>query len=190
MHVPRAGHQATMLLGRELVTGGYDSSGVAVAQGMVLARFRLLNERNGFMDKKTLAAVALVGVVIVAAFVLGNGMIVPRVSAQTGSSSGRRWAAFHVIPVTNGSGTCRDMTNDLRTDRDAWRASYFNYMAGFITGANFVSYSVGGRDPSIGYEDAAPAMFASLEQYCAKRPTMNISAAVTRIYSQLFAQKR
>jgi hypothetical protein len=149
------------------------------------------------MVRRMLAAVALVGVVIVAAFVLGNGMIVPRVSAQTGSSSGRRWAAFHVIPVTNGSGTCRDMTNDLRTDRDAWRASYFNYMAGFITGANFVSYSVGGRDPNVGFDlpyvttgAGAPAMFASLEEYCAKRPATNISEAVTRVYSQLFAQKK
>jgi hypothetical protein len=149
------------------------------------------------MDKKTRAAVALVGVVIVAAFVLGNGMIVPRVSAQTGSSSGRRWAAFHAIPVTNGSGRCRDMTNDLRTDRDAWRASYFNYMAGFITGANFVSYSVGGRDPNVGFDvpyvtigDAPDRVFAALEQYCAQRPAMTISVAVTNIYSQLFAQKQ
>jgi hypothetical protein len=141
------------------------------------------------MSKKALATVALVGVVIVAAFVLGNGMIVRRVSAQT--------ASFHVIPVTNGSGTCRDMTNDLRADRDAWRASYFNYMAGFITGANFVSYSVGGRDPNVGFGvpyvttgAGAPAVFASLEQYCAKRPSMNISIAVTEIYSQLVAQKK
>jgi hypothetical protein len=149
------------------------------------------------MDKKTRAEVALVGVVIVAAFVLGNGMIVPRVSAQTGSSSGRRWGAFHVIPVTNVSGTCRDMTTDLRTDRDAWRASYFNYMAGFITGANFVSHSVGGRDPNVGFDvpyvttgDAPDRVFAALEQYCAQRPAMNISVAVTNIYSLLFAQKR
>ena len=142
------------------------------------------------MSKKALATVALVGVVIVAAFVLGNSMIVPRVSAQTGS--------FHAIPLTNGSGTCRDMTNDLRADRDAWRASYFNYMAGFITGANFVSYSVGGRDPNVGFDvpyvtagaTASARVFASLEQYCAERPAMNLSIAVTNIYSQLFAQKK
>jgi hypothetical protein len=70
-------------------------------------------------------------------------------------------------------------------------------MAGFVTGANFVSYSAGGRDPNVGFDvpyvttgAAADAVFASLEQHCARRPALNTSAAVTIIYSQLFAQKQ
>jgi hypothetical protein len=139
------------------------------------------------MNKKTLAVVGLLGVVTAPAFV--PGVIAPRVSAQASS--------IHVFPVTNGGGTCHDMTNDLRTDRNAWRAPYFNYMAGFVTGANFVSYSVPGRDSNVpldlpldvtGYARADEAVFAMLEQYCAHNPAKNISEAAMRVYSQVAAR--
>src|SRR5213592_1110007 len=90
------------------------------------------------MRKNTLAVVGVSGVVTAAAFLAGTA--VPRVSAQ---------GVIHVVPVKNGSGTCREMTNDLRNDRDAWRTPYLNYMAGFVTGANYVSYLVPGRNSNV-----------------------------------------
>ena len=78
------------------------------------------------MQKRTLAVVGLLGVL--AAFLAGSA--VPWISAQ---------GSVHVLPVRNGGGTCQDLTNDLRGDREAWRFTYFNYMAGFVPGANFVS---------------------------------------------------
>jgi len=78
------------------------------------------------MRKKTSTVVGLVSLGIVAAFVAG--IVAPRVSAQAGHR-----LAIQVIPVTNGGGTCRDMTGDLRRHHDRWRTPYFNYMAGFIT---------------------------------------------------------
>jgi hypothetical protein len=87
------------------------------------------------MRQKTLAIVALLAVVAAAAFV--RGVAATRVSAQ---------GSIQVIPVRNGGGTCGDMTNDLRSDRDGSRTPYFNYMAGFMTGANFVSYQVPGTE--------------------------------------------
>ena len=138
------------------------------------------------MRKRTLAVVGLLAVVTVAAFL--TGVAVPRVSAQAG---------IHVFPVTNGGGTCRDMTNDLRGNRDAWRTAYFNYMAGFVTGANFASYSVPGRNSNVpldlprevtGYARADEAVFVLLEQYCAQSPAKNISEAMMRVYSQLLTK--
>jgi hypothetical protein len=128
------------------------------------------------MRKLTLAVAGLLSMVAIAGFVLL--LIAPRVSAQA--------SGFHVLPVTIGGSACRDMTNNLRIDRDSWRTLYFNYMAGFLTGANFVSYSAGdGRNSNIGFDVAHDVVFASIEQYCAENPTKNIFEAVTRIYSQL-----
>jgi hypothetical protein len=132
------------------------------------------------MRTKPIAVVGLVGVSF-AAFVVG--VVEPAVSAQAGS--------FHVWTVTSGGASCRDMTNNLgAADRDAWRAFYANYVSGFITGANFVSYSTGARNATVGYDGNATheAAFDSVEQYCAQNPAKNISEAVTRIYSQLVAQ--
>jgi hypothetical protein len=131
------------------------------------------------MRHGTLAVVGLLSVVTVAAWVLV--LTAPRVSAQA--------SGFHVLPVTIGGGTCRDMTNNLRGDREPWRTLYFNYMAGFLTGANFVSYSAGDdRNANIGVEVTHDAVFASIEQYCVQNPTKNIFEAVTRVYSQLIRQ--
>ena len=137
------------------------------------------------MRKNTLAVVfGLLGIATIVAFM---ARVVPRVSAQ---------GSIQVIPVRNGGGTCGDMTNDLRNDRDAWRTPYFNYMAGFMTGANFVSYLVPGRNshipvglPLTGYSRADDAVFALLEQYCAQHPAKNISEAAMRVYAQLAEQK-
>jgi hypothetical protein len=126
------------------------------------------------MRRKTPFVVALLVVVAVATSMAG--VVAPRVSAQAGS--------FHVLTVTAGGVSCRDMTNNLRSDRDAWRSVYYNYMAGFITGANFVSYSVGGRDSNLPWEPH-DAVFASIEQYCAANPAEQIFEAVIRVYSRL-----
>ena len=61
-------------------------------------------------------------------------------------------------------------------------------MAGFLTGANFVSYSAGGRNANVGHDVAHDAVFASIEQYCAQNPARNIFEAVTRVYSRLVAR--
>jgi hypothetical protein len=63
-------------------------------------------------------------------------------------------------------------------------------MAGFITGANFVSYSAGGRNANVGLDDASTheGVFASIEQYCVENPAKNIFEAVTRVYSRLAAR--
>jgi hypothetical protein len=133
------------------------------------------------MRKATVAVIGLLCVVAVAAFVLGLGKFAQPVSAQASRS-------FHVLTVTSGGVTCRDMTNNLRTDRDAWRSVYFNYMAGFITGANFVSYSAGGQNANIGFEVSHDAVFTSIEQYCGQNAAQNISEAVIRVYSQLITR--
>jgi hypothetical protein len=128
------------------------------------------------MRKAALAVVGLLSVIAVAACV--SFLFAPRVSAEA--------SGFHVLPVTVGGATCRDMTNNLRADRDSWRTLYFNYMSGFLTGANFVAYSAGdGRNSNIGIEVTHDAVFASIEQYCAQRPDTHIFEAVTRVYSQL-----
>src|SRR5689334_5881567 len=111
------------------------------------------------MRKKTLAAVG-VGVVAVTALVAS--VVPPRLSAQP---QGPNW---WVIPVTNGDSTCRAMTNDLRNDRDTWRTPYVNYMAGFVTGADYVSSLVPGRKSQVdlpqevlaNHARAADGMFA------------------------------
>jgi hypothetical protein len=134
--------------------------------------------------RKTLAVVGLLSVTT-GAFVAG--VVVPRVSAQ---------GSIQVIPVRNGGGTCGDMTSDLRNDRDTWRTPYFNYMAGFMTGANFVSYLVPGRNshvplglPLAGYSRADDAVFALLEQYCTENPAKNISEGAMRVYANLFGEQ-
>jgi hypothetical protein len=142
------------------------------------------------MRKGTVAVVGLLSVLTVVAAVLGLGMLVPRVAAQN--------SGFHVLPVANGGGTCRDMTNDLRADEQTWRTPYVNYVAGFITGANFVSYSVGGRNSNVGSgsevlpirpgQRVADAVSALVEQYCAQNPSKNLSEAVARVYSQLLTR--
>jgi hypothetical protein len=130
------------------------------------------------MRQNTFAVVGRLGVVTVAALVLG--LLSWRASAQGGS--------FHVLTVASGGFTCGDMTHNLRVDRDVWRSVYYNYMAGFITGANFVSYSAGGRNANIASDLPHDAVLASIERYCAQNPAQNISEAVVRVYSQLVAQ--
>src|SRR5690349_19974806 len=94
------------------------------------------------MRNKTLAVVGVLAVVTVAAFVAG--VVATRVSAQ---------GIIHVLPARNGGrnggGACRDMTNDLRNDRDASYTLYLNWMDGFLTGANYVSYLVPGRNSDV-----------------------------------------
>ena len=125
--------------------------------------------------------VGLLGVVT-AALALGLGMLSPRVSAQA--------SGFHVWTVTSGGASCRDMTNNLAADRDAWRAFYANYVSGFITGANFVSYSGGGRNPNVGAygKGTHEETFALVEHYCAQNPAKNIFEGVTRIYAQRYSE--
>jgi hypothetical protein len=53
----------------------------------------------------TLAVVGVLGIVTVAAFVLGQAMLATRVSAQASRS-------FHVLTVPTGGATCRDMTGN------------------------------------------------------------------------------
>jgi len=138
------------------------------------------------MRKGTLAVVGLSGIVVAVAVVLS--MVAPRVSAQ---------GSIQVIPVRNGGGVCRDMTNDLKADRDTWRTPYFNYMAGFVTGANYVSYLVPGRNSHVpvdlpgrvsGYSRADDAVFALLEEYCERNPARNISEAAMRVYFDVYSQ--
>jgi TolB protein len=88
-----------------------------------------------------------------------------------------------------------NLTNDLSSDRDLWRTPYFNYMAGFVTGANYVTYLVPGRNshvpvgmPLAGHSRADDAVFALLEQYCDQNPGKNISEAAMRVYAQLSEQ--
>ena len=135
------------------------------------------------MRQTPFAVVGLVGVVTVAAFVIG--VVAPRASAQVALGS------FHVWTVTSGGASCRDMTNNLLgADRDAWRAFYANYVSGFITGANFVSYSTGGRNPNVGAYGKVTheGTFALVEQYCAQNAAKNIFEAVTRTYSQRYSE--
>jgi hypothetical protein len=140
------------------------------------------------MRTKTLAAIGGLGVVAVTALVAG--VVAPRLSAQP---QGPNW---WVIPVTNGDSTCRAMTNDLRNDRDAWRTPYVNYMAGFVTGADYVSSLVPGRKSQVdlpqevlaNHARAADGMFALLEKYCAQNPAKYISEGAMRVYSQLYSQ--
>jgi hypothetical protein len=138
------------------------------------------------MRKNTLAIVGVSGIVTIVGFFAGT--VAPRVSAQ---------GSIQVIPVRNGGGVCRDMTNDLRSDREGWRTPYFNYMAGFVTGANYVSYLVPGRNSHVpldlprrvaGYSRADDAMFALLEQYCKQNPAKNISEAAMMVYSGVYSQ--
>jgi hypothetical protein len=143
------------------------------------------------MQRRTLAVVGLLGAITVAAFVAG--VVATRVSAQ---------GIIHVLPVRKGGGNnggvCRDMTNDLRNDRDASHTLYLNWMDGFITGANYVSYLVPGRNSDVsrslsreflaGYSRGDDAVFALLEQWCAQNPAKNIWEGATRVYSQLYSQ--
>jgi hypothetical protein len=143
------------------------------------------------MQKRTLAVVGFLGVITVAAF--AAGVVATRVSAQ---------GIIHVLPVRNGGGNgggvCRDMTNDLRNDRDASYTLYLNWMDGFLTGANYVSYLVPGRNSDVtrslpieffsGYSRGDDAVFTLLEQWCAQNPAKNISEGAMRVYSQMYSQ--
>ena|SRR5689334_16959528 len=142
------------------------------------------------MRNKTLAVVGGLAVVTVAAFVAG--VVATRVSAQ---------GIIHVLPARNGDGSggvCRDMTNDLRNDRDASHMLYLNWMDGFLTGANYVSYLVPGRNSDVtrslpreffaGYSRGDDAVFALLEQWCAQNPAKNIWEGAASVYSQLYSQ--
>ena len=140
------------------------------------------------MRKNPLAAIGALGVVAVTALVAS--VVAPRLSAQP---QGPNW---WVIPVTNGDSTCRQMTNDLRNDRDAWRTPYVNYMAGFVTGADYVSSLVPGRKSQVdlphevlaNHSRADDAVFALLEKFCAQNPARYISEGAMRVYSQLYSQ--
>jgi len=118
-------------------------------------------------------------------------VVAPRLSAQ--AAQGPNW---WVIPVTNGDSTCRQMTSDLRNDRDAWRTPYVNYMAGFVTGADYVSSLVPGRKSQVDFPPEVlanhprgdDAVFALLEQWCAQNPAKYISEGAMRVYSQLYSQ--
>jgi hypothetical protein len=128
------------------------------------------------MRKAALALVGLLSVITTAVFV--SILVASHVSAEA--------SGFHVLPVTVGGATCRDMTNNLRTDRESWRTLYFNYMSGFLTGANFVSYSAGdGRNSNVGIEVTHDAVFASIEKYCSQNADTHIFEAMASVYSQL-----
>ena len=139
------------------------------------------------MRTKTLAVVGILGVVAVTAFL--GGTVAPRTSAQ---------GIIHVLPVRNGGGVCRDMTHDLRNDRDASYTLYLNWMDGFLTGANYVSYLVPGRNSDVtrslpveffsGYSRGDDAVFTLLEQWCARNPAKNISEGAMSVYSQMYSQ--
>ena len=140
----------------------------------------------------TFAAVGLLAALggLGATGAIAASVMAPPVSAQ---------AAIHVLPVTNGGGTCREMTRDLKQDRTASRAAYFNYMAGFVTGANYLAFSVPGRNSNVpsdlpsevvGHTRADEAVFALLERECAQHPSMNISEAMMHVYDQLLAAAR
>lgn len=73
------------------------------------------------MRKTTVPVVPVCAAVTASALALGVGTFVPRVSAQA--------ASYHVLTVTNGGFTCRDLTSNLRTDRDTWRTVYYNCAA-------------------------------------------------------------
>jgi len=137
------------------------------------------------MRKNTLTVV--VGMLATVGALVAS-VVAPRLSAQ-----GPNW---WVIPVTNGDSTCRQMTSDLRNDRDAWRTPYVNYMAGFVTGADYVSSLVPGRKSQVDFPPEVlanhprgdDAVFALLEQWCAQNPAKYISEGAMRVYSQLYSQ--
>lgn len=76
------------------------------------------------------------------------------------------------------------MTNNLRTDGESWRVFYFTYMAGFITGANFVTCSDSGENPNVGSDVPTQVLFSSIQTYCEQHAAKNISEAVIKIYLQ------
>lgn len=114
------------------------------------------------------------------------GAVVRDVAARAPQT--REHAGFHVIGVPGGGIDCGSMMNNLRDEKQSWRAFYTSYMTGFVTGANFVSYLANGRNPNVGYDTATEAMFASVEQYCGQNPSKNIHEAVESVYSQLAAR--
>ena len=140
------------------------------------------------MRKNTLTVV--VGMLATVGALVAS-VVAPRLSAQ--AAQGPNW---WVIPVTNGDSTCRQMTSDLRNDRDAWRTPYVNYMAGFVTGADYVSSLVPGRKSQVDFPPEVlahhprgdDAVFALLEQWCAQNPAKYMSEGAMRVYSHMYAQ--
>ena len=124
--------------------------------------------------------VGIMVVVLVAASTWGPAVFSRSLSAQP--------AGFHVLTVPSGGVTCADMTSNLRTDSESWRVFYTTYMAGFITGANFVTYSDSGRNSNVGYDVPTGVLFSSIQRYCEQNGGKNISEAVTRVYSQHVAR--
>ena len=125
----------------------------------------------------TVTLVAVVGIAALAAFVL----------AQTALAAPGSRAGYHVLGVAGGGLGCRDMTNNLRAERESWSAIYASYTTGFITGANFVSYSANGRNANSGFDVPTETVLGSVERYCQQNQARNIHEAVTAVYSELAA---
>jgi hypothetical protein len=121
-------------------------------------------------------AFCIVAIVAVVASLAGEGSVSKMVAAQA--------AGFHVLTVPSGGITCVNMTSNLGADDGAWRVRYTTYMAGFITGANFVTYSDAGRNANVGYEVPSDMLFTAVQRYCEQNPSKNISDAVATVYSQ------
>jgi hypothetical protein len=103
------------------------------------------------------------------------------VRAAPNASSG-----FHVLGA--GGTTCAEMTRNLQADRGSWSAVYSNYVLGFISGANFVSYLADHRNPNVGNDVEPDALFAFIERYCEQHQRDGLHAAVEGVYSQLAAR--
>ena len=88
---------------------------------------------------------------------------VPAVRAAPNASSG-----FHVLGA--GGTTCAEMTRNLQSDRESWSGVYSNYVLGFISGANFVSYLADHRNPNVGNDVEPEALFAFIERYSPTAP--------------------
>jgi hypothetical protein len=116
-------------------------------------------------------------VVAVVALVLMPALLATNTAGQ------RRNASFHVLGA--GGGSCRDLTINLRADRESWGNFYNSYVMGFITGANFSSYLADARNSSVGFDVPNDRIFQAVEQFCGEYPAKGIHEAAETVYSQL-----
>jgi N-acetylneuraminic acid mutarotase len=108
MHVARAGHEATLLLdGRVLVTGGYDNSGIAVAEA------EIFDAATGTWSATASNAVARMdhaatsvrdGRVLVVGGASSYSSCSPNTTAETYDPRTGVWSLTRDLPITVGSG--------------------------------------------------------------------------------------
>jgi len=104
-----------------------------------------------------------------------------------GITAQQRATGYHVMGA--GGFRCAEMTANLRADKASWADRYADYVLGFVSGANFVSFKTYQPNATVGRTDVSPQeLFASVEQYCAQNPTKGLHVAVEAVYSELAAR--